>query len=633
MKINFIHFVFLAFLIFQCFSAQATEPIRLSFDAKNSGALDFYFNYDIQDDSMKFGDIVLNSSNFALKEQVKNNLNKLVFTFPLEVFEEMSAVDLVLSDGSILYHELISYNDLKFNEWVNLNSQNETKYSKINLYPNAEYSVKISDEDVAKIKKLFGVRVCLTHQSMINKLKRRDFCSVTYQIKKNQIVLKKTNLPKKVILNNIQTESESSGEIKLNAKDHSKIDFFAQNESGMIVQFKDTIPNWSQFEVISLDANHYKISGVGPRPFKFFMDHFTYKNKSFFYEFKFAPFLSEEINFWSFETQNKEETLNLSFLNFDGGLFVAKVILKVSPEINNIPGVKDIANPQLTYSSSKILPIHLSPKQIPKDQSLIKSQSTPNTYYWALSDLRRFSTTKRKLQITSQEDSDKSIAQPYFLEVHRGAPFDFNLQYTLSRFGSHSIYGKNFNFHYWIEDFWGLADSSFLRLRLGIYGKYFQAQKSESWNELNLTRFDSSNIGIKYRFTPGLWGRDESFGIMADYQRVNYNQTAYMTNGVGLFWARSLPQFFDNIFNYFPFFRYPKWVNAEYIQLFQNQTNNENQFLGGYNLTFYGKIMWTQFLYGDLGFGLKSYNLLEAPNTDKVYLRLYYLTLGLGINF
>lgn len=614
-------------------TVKAIDSEKLNFDALASGANEFVIDYEIQRDFIRLGEIYITDETFGIKYQVLKNQNKITFFWPLEIFEEQGEIELILADGTNLMKENVKYSELTFSEAPSGASKVPTEQRHQNFYPQAEYSFSPSERQLAKIKKSARLTFCLKHlkKEGVSPFKLRKICSTPYQLKQKELVLKPKEAGPKVVFNDPITPLPTTGEIKLNKKEHQTFEFFAQNEQGMIFHFKDSIPNWSSLEILALEANRFRLAGVGPRPFKFLRDHFIYKDKSFFYEYKYQPFSQQMVDFWSFEVQVTDSVVPLTFLNFDGGIYVAKINLKNIPSLNQVPLIKDFSEPHLTYSSNQVIPLQLPGNASPESKA-IKRRPNDNLYAWKLESIKRFNSNPYSMLVKYTEE-DNAAKTPFVFEIYRGAATDLGVQQTISKIGSTYIQGNNINFNYWIEDGWGLMRSPFLRLHFGIYGKYFQTQKSQNTSEATTVNLDSSNIGIKYRFTPGLWGRDESFGLLGDGQKFRYNEFDFNIFGPGIFWVRTMPRFFDDLLNKLPFLNYPKWVNAEYIQLLPTISPTGTRFGGGFNLNFYGKIMWTQYVYGDLGFGTKSYQLTDPNKDTQSFLKLYYLTFGLGVNF
>jgi hypothetical protein len=154
----------------------------------------------------------------------------------------------------------------------------------------------------------------------------------------------------------------------------------------------------------------------------------------------------------------------------------------------------------------------------------------------------------------------------------------------------------------------------------------------------------TSTLDLKYRFTPGLWSRDETWGMMASFQSMSYAAFKGDMVGGGFFWARSMPRIFDDLMNILPIFRYPKWVDLEFIYYptfinKESKPKNFGQGTGNWSLNFHGKLMWSKRIFGEAGFGIKNLDFNKETGSNETFLRQNYKftslygTVGLGINF
>jgi hypothetical protein len=160
---------------------------------------------------------------------------------------------------------------------------------------------------------------------------------------------------------------------------------------------------------------------------------------------------------------------------------------------------------------------------------------------------------------------------------------------------------------------------------------------------VGITSLGATNIDLKYRFTPGIWGRDPSVGAMLAYQTVEYgfrrSGIDYLSTntlaGAGVFWARSMPKVFDDLFNLIPIFRYPKWVDME-IVLYPVGLDATKDVLLNSAFNFHGKVLWTPRFFGEASFGIKTYNYTDSTigaTGINIALGVAYGTFGIGLNF
>lgn len=112
------------------------------------------------------------------------------------------------------------------------------------------------------------------------------------------------------------------------------------------------------------------------------------------------------------------------------------------------------------------------------------------------------------------------------------------------------------NLIHWFEDLGSSASWSRQRwgLSLGYMDTLLTAKKTEEYS--------TSYADIYYRFTPGVEGWTESYGLQASYFRSQYQETpAVGMGGAGIFWNRSLPNWFNYFVGWLDFLKKPKWAN------------------------------------------------------------------------
>lgn len=195
---------------------------------------------------------------------------------------------------------------------------------------------------------------------------------------------------------------------------------------------------------------------------------------------------------------------------------------------------------------------------------------------------------------------------------------------------------------YWFESVLGWGNYYLAHQRWGLSARYFESLVG---TDADLLKFAAGTVDLKYRFTPGVWGRDPTVGMMGSFLNFDYGFKDSLGSvmyhvpvvGGGAFWARSMPKVFDDILNLFPFMRYTKWVDWEFIYyplaLREKQTST---FM--FAMNFHGKIQWTQKFFGEAGFGLKNFSFedVRSPDPNKQLapqVVIAFGTLGLGFNF
>jgi hypothetical protein len=601
-------------------TTHAANTVAFTYEAAIDNLTELFLKYQVSNDGIILGNVIVNDAIFSMNLDAQES--KLSIFWPSEVFRG-GQLELVKGDGSVLL--TLPLNETNF-ETYTVNSGNAIK----NSYHNLKTEIVFRPEWRDIIKRSGTFWTCL--KTFSSEGGGTQLCTSPYKLTKSGLKMAPTNAGNKVFFND-STPRKLKSQISLQNFVSKKIRWFAQIDSGLSWMVNEKVPHWKPLEIIGIDANTYRISGLSHRPLKYLTDHFTYKEHGFFYEYKPSPFINENDDYWSIHVQATNE-LDLDFMNPAGGIYTARINIANAPNILSNPLVLNIARPQLTYSSQKQYKVSLEQNSKFSKSSNLKATRQPNQYHWSTNNLKKGAITKSTINLVSEDNTEKS----YYLEMYRGYPLDFGIQYTASTISGTNTQGSEMHLAYWAEDFFGLAEADWLRLRFGFQYKYFKPFKklliSRDASGLAKKEVDflSSTFDIKYRFVPGLWGRDESFGLMLAHHDFNFD--AYKMNlfGTGFFWARSMPNFFDDLFNYLPFFRFPKWVNAEYIQ-FVSAANSDLKVSNISHLNFYGKVMWTNNLYGDLGFGMRTYNFSDPINSNSPSLRLFFLTMGIGFIF
>jgi hypothetical protein len=605
-------------LAFSTALAIAKTSTYLTYDAAAEKITQLLLKYQVTDDFIRLGDVYLKNANFGLKLEVDRTLT--VF-WPSEVFRG-GKLELIKANGDIIFSRNIQESDL---DTYTINTFDETR----NNYHNSKISFPFEESWLNAIKTSGGVFFCLKNK---RKMEFLEICSSPYKVNKTELVPSTKNSSTKVLFNGT-TDQPLVGEIMLSREKDPQIQWFAQLQSGLSWSFKELVPQWQIAELVQIDFQLFRISGVGSRPLKYFTDHFTYKNRDFFYEVKPSPLISEHPDYWSFNLQ-ATTAIDLNFMNPNGGIYTARLNINSAPNVLQTPIIVENNNPQLTYSSNIDYIVTVPPGASIEKQDKVKKAKEANNYTWKINKLKKGAIVRNEIKVKIAENSVK----PFFLEIYRGHSADMGFQYTVSTLSGGIASGGEFHTSYWAEDFFGLAKADWLRLRLGMQIKYFKPQKkipiavNTSGSEKKEVEVSSSVIDFKYRFKPGLWGRDETFGLMLAQHQFVFDEYKLNLLGAGLFWARSMPIFFDDLFNFFPFFRYPKWVSTEFINFVQN-SGSDLTLKNTYHLNFYGKVMWTRSIYGDLGFGMRSYSFNDAEKKRNPTLNLFFITFGLGFIF
>ncbi|MGZ3770936.1 MAG: hypothetical protein ACXVCP_15010 [Bdellovibrio sp.] len=602
---------------FLLFSIQAPAETTLSYDAlSDPSAVKMLLKYKLTDDYIMLGDVYLSNTNLGMRIESKKSLN---IYWPSEVFRT-GKLELIDRLGKVIFAKDIT-EDLLQTYTVDTDDEHRNFYHRVRI------EIPLENQMLNSFKSSGVFNFCLSNKTPNSS---EEICSSPFMFTQNGLVLNSKGSETKVLVNG-QDLKPLEDEVPIDVKKDKPIQWYGQLASGLSWSFKEPVPSFKIIEILKLDRNLYSISGLGPHPLKYFTDHFTKKDLPFFYEYKPDPLFSEDLNYWVVNIQS-EGAIDLNFMSSRGGIYTARVDMNTAPSVLQRPVILNSNNAHLTYSSKQKFVVSLpTNSSIKKNKNIIVNKDKTR-FVWNIENLERGKTTVSSVTLKN-ENAEKS----YFLETFRGYPWDVGFQYTISTISGALAHGGEFHASYWAEDFWSAKQLDWIRLRLGFQLKYFKPA-SKIPIDVNSSGIKkdvdvaSTIFDVKYRFRPGLWGRDETFGLMLAYHQFTFDEYNLNLLGAGLFWARPMPKFFDEVFNSIPIFRYPKWVNAEFVSYLYN-SNPNLQLNNTFHLNFYGKVNWTKTFYGDLGFGMRSYKFIDSQKNRQPNLDLFFLTMGVGFVF
>lgn len=249
-------------------------------------------------------------------------------------------------------------------------------------------------------------------------------------------------------------------------------------------------------------------------------------------------------------------------------------------------------------------------------------------FAWELRDLEKTKMNRRILQLTNGEKSYTA-----YDEVYRSLPYEISTRLTgvATQEGQLLIFDELAG-SAWFENPFGCENYWLCNRRWGVYGRYFQNLDSVD-QDLQISAY---SLDLKYRIFPGVWMHDPTYGLVGGFQSFSMAGVKADMFGAGVLWGRSMPQFFDEIFNIIPWFRFPKWVDAEIVYYSLTTTPGIKLGSSNFRLTFHGKMMFTPRIFLEGGFGFYNEDYVKpSPDGDDtvINLGLGFGTIGLGINF
>jgi hypothetical protein len=263
----------------------------------------------------------------------------------------------------------------------------------------------------------------------------------------------------------------------------------------------------------------------------------------------------------------------------------------------------------------------------------------PNEFWWRFQANKKGERNWSRLKTRKNESAARTWIAHY--QLYRGYPFEVSGRLT-------GIVSNNFQMiiageaagSYWAETIFDWDNHYLSHQRWGFTGRYFRTASAiqvptDNGALESLGTVSTMNEDLRYNLTPGIWNRDELYGLILSANQITLGTHKANLLGPGFYWARTMPKFLDDAFNYFSWLRYSKYLDIEFLY-YNYSLSPSAQTNGTFNLNFHGKVFWTQQFYGEAGFGLKSFSFVDnsdASNPYDVGIALLYGTIGMGFVF
>lgn len=471
----------------------------------------------------------------------------------------------------------------------------------------------------------YRIRLCSSYYELVRSAKRNFVIKVKPY----------SETPKRVILNaQVQDDTKTeSGEWLVKPGD--EFSFFVNLSQGWTLDLRTKVKGFRISEMLKEENKNIYLLGEGPLPVHVVKLLSKEKMGEWTEFFGWQETIGDLRVFWEYRLKPEDKQL---IAVSEGGVPLVQEFKAKSIPVAKMRPYLSTRTPIGTYVDGVALEgrkhpgVQLSSKE--NSVELDPKDNTKFTWYFKAQD--RGQLNKSYLDLSVGENSFRT-----YYEMFKGYPREFSLRMSgvAGSGGQLSSMGE-LAFNYWFEDLWSWRNYWLSRHRWGLSLKGFQ-----SLSDLTIVtpaaKLTEHTADLKYRLTPGLWNRDETWGLMLSYQKVQFGSYEAGMSGGGFFWARSMPKIFDDIFNLMPVFRYPKWVDLEFIYYtmginvggssggtLRGPSNGGN---GNWALNFHGKLMWTNNIFGEAGFGVKQIDF--AQDRYSFQFTTFYGTVGLGYNF
>ena len=242
---------------------------------------------------------------------------------------------------------------------------------------------------------------------------------------------------------------------------------------------------------------------------------------------------------------------------------------------------------------------------------------------------------RNKARITLLGPANKPGTWVAHHRLYRGFPFEASarLSGVIGSSGEIILIGEAAA-SAWLESL-GFTQSDLIsRQRWGLTARYFRTLTSISSSATgqSVSGFSVINADLKYNIVRGIWNRDQLFGVMGSLEQVSVLGLNGTLAGGGLYWARTMPKIFSELFDHFPLLDYSKYVDVEFVA-YPFAASSETKPGTSFALNFHGKVFWTPRLYGEAGFGFRQYS-FQIPAKNQLFnLSTGYGNIGVGIIF
>lgn len=612
-------------------------PLELEYDLSSAGGK-----------NLKIGNVQLNEKNFffALLPMGKTHsqINQvlsgseagkvaLVMAWPEKLMNH-GTVEMISRTGTVLWSHTFNEDDRtqwqkKLDGWRK--ALVEKGVPSKDVVRSGIFGSQFAIQDVESVNAPFwgqkeSFRFCVTQTDGRNSTK---MCSQRYGTKssgKNVIMgkVRADAVTPRVLVNNEEAALKNSVPVAADVPSS----FFAELGTGESYEFV-TLPN--KLELMDIadtkKPSVLRIVGYDTRPVGRSLILNPDQYSSLTKMLGFESTIGDPRKFWAAAIKTADPKVYLP--GQGGGIFKQRFELSEIPRAQSRVYL-DKRTPKGTYIDGIKLEGRKQPvANVTSEQNSVKENpKDPASFVWDFKATERGQMNRSYINVEFDGKTYKS-----FYEIYKGFPRELSGRFTGVQASGEFIFMGELAYNQWFEDLFGWTNYWMSRQRWGVSAKYFQ-----SFNELkvdsagNTAPLSVLTVDLKYRTTPGLWGRDESVGAMLSYQSVTFDKLKAPMLGVGAFWARSMPKVFDDLFNLLPFMRYPKWVDMEFIYYVSSMDSNV-KLNAPMSLNFHGKVLWSERYFGEAGFGIKRYGFTDESVNQKAELNTFYGTVGLGINF
>lgn len=634
-----------------------TVPLRFDVIGDGVTQLPLELDYDLtSENELRLGDTIISSESFQVKVGTLHEISPvaapytseserrgimLLLKWPLSLIPD-GYLEAIGQSGRVLWQAPIPATEIA--AWDELTSELRSrmkanvKREALDTNPILNSSWIFRDflpnaSDLIKSQENF--RVCISRQTEQGQTR---LCSAYMGLKNRNRRWEIENVPepqKPARIISFQKQSPLKSVRRLKGK--GLVQFLAELNNGFVYEFVTLPPKIEIVEMVRGDKDNMKIVGFGQAP------SLTHRilnplQESFIVRtFRWQETIGDFRRFWELDVP--KDTTTLYFPGPSGGVF--KQVFKITrlPREVSRPYV-DYRTPDSTYiNGAKVFGVRAAETTVTSaENSLEPSEDSPDEFLWRFKHENRGELNRALIRVQDGEE----FFNAYF-EMYKGYPRELSFRSSaILGSGGNLLINAEGAFNYWFEDILGWSNATWSRQRWGLATKFSQGLTPlKISNTTALMR--NLTVDLKYRLRPGLWGRDESWGLILGLNENNYDIFKPKMLGTGFFWARSMPRLFDDLMNTMPIFRYPKWVDLEFVYYpfvfgSPGASLNNSPTPSNWAMNFHGKVMWTKRFFGEAGFGLRNLDQFQdigSPRSQRLRFQFIsiYSTVGLGYQF
>lgn len=626
--------------LLSCISTFADNTLPLPFAIEQNKIIKnpIEIDYEIDEakkDSLKIGPFVFSDKTFAIILREPKALSPNIQDYQKKAFDKKSLfmafppffygnikLELISKSGFVLWKKDISQADIA--EWAQLKRKikedsTDKKNTVLDQFRAVLWDVRSLGLKIDDIKDSF--RFCLSTDK--DKM-QMSACTSYYGVKKTNgnstFARVKTMAHARVLAQGEVQKLHGVVNVGLN----ETASFYAELQTGETFQFVTPLKSIPLLDVVRKKEGSFRVIFSDLQPYSPAELLNKEDTDSLVTKVGFNSTIGDFRKFWSVEVLDSEPIVYLP--GEAGGIFKVTFLKDAIPSDEIRPKVEENTLRGTYGAVHEIYGKKFKDSKLSsKEESLKTLSESEELFMWNFKADQKGVLNKSYLTV----ESKGQVYRNYF-EIYRGYSNELSSRLSAILTPNNFVFNGELAYNHWFDDVFGWSNSILSRQRWGFSYKYFQSITNSKSSEA--TNFTMSAMDIKYRFSAGLWGRDESFGMIASLQDMTYGIAKSRAIGYGAFWARSMPQVFDRLFNYIPWFRYQKWVDMELI-LYPTSLLSTTQIERNYALNFHGKILWTENFFGEAGFGRKEFIYSDTIALSQARMETFYGTFGVGVNF